>query len=101
MRTRIWGYEGIFPGPTIEARRGRAAVVTHTNCLGVPTVTHLHGGDDAPAIGWLPYRYRRSWRNTHLPVPTMLDGRRRSGITITAGVGPEEISTWVSPVFTC
>src|SRR5262245_49486994 len=23
MRTRIWGYNGIFPGPTIEARRGR------------------------------------------------------------------------------
>jgi spore coat protein A len=44
MRTRIWGYDGSFPGPTIEARRGRAAVVTHTNRLATPTVAHLHGG---------------------------------------------------------
>ena len=54
MRTRIWGYEGIFPGPTIEARRGRAAVVTHTNCLGVPTVTHLHGGMTRPQSDGFP-----------------------------------------------
>jgi spore coat protein A len=44
VRTEIWGYEGIFPGPTIVSRRGRAAVVTHTNRLPVPTVVHLHGG---------------------------------------------------------
>jgi spore coat protein A len=44
LRTRIWGYEGSFPGPTIEARRGRTAVVTYTNRLSVPTVLHLHGG---------------------------------------------------------
>src|SRR6476646_11481820 len=31
LRTRIWGYEGIFPGPTIKARRGRTAVVRQTN----------------------------------------------------------------------
>src|SRR5262245_39363744 len=44
IRTRMWGYDGSFPGPTIEARPGRATVVTHTNRLGVPTVVHLHGG---------------------------------------------------------
>jgi FtsP/CotA-like multicopper oxidase with cupredoxin domain len=44
IRTRIWGYDGVFPGPTIEARRGRTTVVTHTNRLGVSTVVHLHGG---------------------------------------------------------
>jgi len=44
IRTRIWGYNGSFPGPTIEARRGRTTVVTQTNQLGVPTVVHLHGG---------------------------------------------------------
>lgn len=43
-RTRIWGYNGIFPGPTIVSRRGRTAVVTHTNRLPLPTVVHLHGG---------------------------------------------------------
>jgi spore coat protein A, manganese oxidase len=54
MRTRIWGYDGIFPGPTIEARRGRVAVVTYTNRLGVPTVTHLHGGVTRPQSDGFP-----------------------------------------------
>jgi spore coat protein A, manganese oxidase len=43
-RTRIWGYEGMFPGPTIKARRGRTAVVRQTNRLLGETVVHLHGG---------------------------------------------------------
>lgn len=41
--TPVWGYEGRFPGPTIEARRGRPVAVTHHNELPVPTVVHLHG----------------------------------------------------------
>jgi spore coat protein A len=54
MRTPIWGYDGIFPGPTIEARRGRAVVVTHTNRLGIPTVAHLHGGVTRPQSDGFP-----------------------------------------------
>ncbi|WP_281848787.1 multicopper oxidase domain-containing protein [Dyella sp. GSA-30] len=42
--TRIWGYNGLFPGPTIRARRGVPAHVHHTNHLSTPTVVHLHGG---------------------------------------------------------
>jgi spore coat protein A, manganese oxidase len=41
--TTIWGYEGLFPGPTIRARRGRPVVVRHTNELSHHTVVHLHG----------------------------------------------------------
>jgi spore coat protein A len=55
MRTRIWGYDGIFPGPTIEARRGRAAVVTHTNRLGRPDHYPSAWRRDAPAVGWLSH----------------------------------------------
>jgi spore coat protein A len=44
IRTRIWGYDGMFPGPTIKARRGRQAVVRQTNRLRGETVVHLHGG---------------------------------------------------------
>src|SRR5215469_3893347 len=29
--TKIWGYEGMFPGPTIRVRRNRRAVVHFTN----------------------------------------------------------------------
>ncbi|HVV45629.1 MAG TPA: multicopper oxidase family protein [Bryobacteraceae bacterium] len=44
VRTNIWGYDGTFPGPTIEARSGRAALLTLRNSLPVPIVNHLHGG---------------------------------------------------------
>ncbi|HEX5114655.1 MAG TPA: multicopper oxidase family protein [Pseudonocardiaceae bacterium] len=42
--TPIWGYNGIFPGPTIVSRSGDPAVVHHRNALPVPVVAHLHGG---------------------------------------------------------
>ncbi|MUN36669.1 multicopper oxidase family protein [Actinomadura litoris] len=47
-RTPLWTYDGTFPGPTIEARRGRPVSITHRNELPVPTVVHLHGGRTAP-----------------------------------------------------
>ncbi|MFD4254719.1 multicopper oxidase family protein [Amycolatopsis thermoflava] len=48
LRTTVWGYDGIFPGPTIESRRGETTVVRHRNELGVPVVVHLHGGRTPP-----------------------------------------------------
>ncbi len=44
LTTTVWGYDGIFPGPTFRARTGRPLVVTVRNELPVPTSTHLHGG---------------------------------------------------------
>ncbi|WP_345637441.1 multicopper oxidase family protein [Rugosimonospora acidiphila] len=44
VNTTIWGYDGIFPGPTIVSRSGRRTVVRHFNELPVPTAAHLHGG---------------------------------------------------------
>jgi spore coat protein A, manganese oxidase len=54
MQTRIWGYNGSFPGPTIEAQCGRTTVVTFTNRLNVPTVAHLHGGVTRPGSDGFP-----------------------------------------------
>jgi spore coat protein A len=48
LKTEVWAYDGIFPGPTIESRRGRRTVVRHRNELPVPTVVHLHGGKTPP-----------------------------------------------------
>ncbi|UYM07598.1 multicopper oxidase family protein [Solicola gregarius] len=47
-RTTVWGYNGTFPGPTIESRSGRRTVVRHRNDLPVPTVVHLHGARTPP-----------------------------------------------------
>ena len=49
MRTRVLGYDGTFPGPTLVTRSGRQAVVTHRNDLSVPVAVHLHGGH-TPAV---------------------------------------------------
>jgi spore coat protein A len=48
LETELWAYDGILPGPTIEARRGRRTIVRHRNELPVPTVVHLHGGVTPP-----------------------------------------------------
>ena len=45
QRTRTWTFDGSFPGPTIEATRGREIVIRRRNALHVPTTTHLQGGE--------------------------------------------------------
>ncbi|MGH4026563.1 MAG: multicopper oxidase family protein [Pseudonocardiaceae bacterium] len=53
LRTPVLGYDGIFPGPTIETRRGEPVLIRHRNELPVPTVVHLHGGHTpAEHDGW-------------------------------------------------
>src|SRR5688572_23089617 len=42
--TPVYGYDGIYPGPTIRVRKGRTAVVRQTNALAFPQNVHLHGG---------------------------------------------------------
>ena len=54
LRSTIWGYDGRFPGPTLEVRSGRRVVVRQANELPVPTVTHLHGGHTPPESDGYP-----------------------------------------------
>jgi spore coat protein A len=53
-RTAILGYQGTFPGPTIETRRDRPVAVEHVNELDVPIVVHLHGGEVPAASDGFP-----------------------------------------------
>lgn len=64
-QTTIWGYNGIFPGPTIEARRGRPVTIRQRNELPVPVVTHLHGSITPPDSDGYP---------TDLILPVGMDG---------------------------
>ena len=41
--TKMWTYNGIFPGPTIEANVGDTLIVNFTNKLNTPTTVHWHG----------------------------------------------------------
>jgi len=54
LKTRVWGYNGIFPGPTIEATRGRCVTLRLRNSLSVPIVNHLHGGHTPPESDGYP-----------------------------------------------
>src|SRR5918995_7369867 len=66
LKTEVWGYDGIFPGPTVEARSGRNVEIRQWNELPVPVSTHLHGGNTPPeSDGYptdliLPNAHRRS-----------------------------------------
>jgi spore coat protein A, manganese oxidase len=52
--TRIWGYDGQFPGPTFRARRGRRVVIDQLNALPEAVSVHLHGGVTAPESDGFP-----------------------------------------------
>ncbi|WP_440766909.1 multicopper oxidase domain-containing protein [Natronorubrum sp. DTA7] len=52
--TTIWGYDGLFPGPTIEADSGREVVIEQQNELPVPVAVHLHGGVTPPESDGYP-----------------------------------------------
>ena len=53
-KTPILGYDGQFPGPTVESRSGRPTIVKHTNELDIPVVVHLHGGHTPPESDGFP-----------------------------------------------
>jgi spore coat protein A, manganese oxidase len=82
VRTPILGYDGIFPGPTFETRRGRPIVVRHRNELPVPTVVHLHGGHTAAEHdGWpldlvLPVGRSGGWTGHHGMLGAVTAGER-------------------------
>jgi spore coat protein A, manganese oxidase len=48
------GFDGRFPGPTIESRRGRPVIVRHRNALDHPISVHLHGGRTPAAHDGFP-----------------------------------------------
>jgi FtsP/CotA-like multicopper oxidase with cupredoxin domain len=54
LGTRIFGYEGTYPGPTFRVREGEPAIVRFRNNLPVPTVIHNHGGHQSGKVGGDP-----------------------------------------------
>ncbi|MEX0660095.1 MAG: S-layer homology domain-containing protein [Egibacteraceae bacterium] len=57
--TPVWAYDGLYPGPTIKARRDRTVVVTQVNELDVDASVHNHGAhvrpeDDGHPVDLIP-----------------------------------------------
>ncbi|TLZ62903.1 MAG: multicopper oxidase family protein [Methanobacteriota archaeon] len=42
--TVIWGYDGLYPGPTFRVNHNEPAIVRFSNGLSVNTIVHNHGG---------------------------------------------------------
>ena len=85
LQTRIIGFNGITPGPTIRARAGRQTVMSHYN--GLPATTlwntpgnctiHLHGGHVPASEDGYPTDYirpgmTRGYTYPNNQLPTML-----------------------------
>jgi len=83
VKTAIWGYNGIFPGPTINSRRASTSIVTHTNDLPVPTVVHLHGGRTPPDSDGYPidfvYPVDRASMTRHMSMDSSMVGDTTEG----------------------
>jgi spore coat protein A, manganese oxidase len=49
LKTEVWAYNGITPGPTIKQNKDRRSVVRFiNNSVGTPTSVHLHGMASLP-----------------------------------------------------
>ena len=107
-QTRIWGYNGTFPGPTFDVQQGRETVVRQANRLpqSHPTLgytpftsVHLHGSASLPQYdGYASdVTYPGSARTT-----TTRTSRTpaRSGTTTTACTTPRRTSPWAWPACT-
>jgi FtsP/CotA-like multicopper oxidase with cupredoxin domain len=73
VRTPIYGYDGIYPGPTFKARVGEPMVVRQWNDLPAEMSVHLHGGhnpahsDGYPNFYVLPGRARDYYYTNSVP----------------------------------
>jgi spore coat protein A, manganese oxidase len=71
--TEIWGYGGIWPGPTIRARSGRTAIVRQTNELPERVSTHLHGANTPPESDGHPNDYFESGQSREYVYPNQME----------------------------
>jgi len=65
--TKMWTYNGSFPGPTINANVGDTLIVNFTNKLDTPTTVHWHGVElpanmDGSSISQFPVQPNETFR---------------------------------------
>src|SRR5215212_2431555 len=90
LQTEIWGYDGIFPGPTLESRTGRMTIVRQRNEMPVPVSTHLHGGRTPPGSDGYP--------TDSIPPKNMAHGHSRSGHGSTGMDGSRHSKDYIYPL---
>src|SRR5919112_256846 len=73
-KTQIWGYNGIYPGPTFrQTQHGHYTVISQTNTLPASTSTHLHSSPTQPAHDGHPDD--QTWKaGAAVPAKSAFDG---------------------------
>mgnify|MGYP003575611073 CR=1 FL=1 len=92
MATKVWGYRGTYPGPTILAHKDVPVAITWNNKLlsGGEPLPHLLPID--PTVNWA-LKHRSDWQQLGVPVVTHLHG----GHTESASDGLPD--AWYTPDF--
>jgi spore coat protein A len=78
--TKVWGYNGLFPGPTIIARKNRTVTVRHINHLPINHSRHGTGTPHAAMGEMLPAIHLHG-----ADVPPESDGHPDDGIPFQGG----------------
>ena len=100
FQTPIYGYDGVYPGPTIRARKGREVVVRQNNTLPFESNVHLHGGYVPAAHDGHPMDVIAAGGSSTTTTRTIRT-RRRSGTTTTRTAARRRRSTTGCSRCTC
>ena len=96
-RTRMWTYDGTFPGPTIRRPAGEQTRVTFVHELGTKAgelTVHLHGGHNTSADDGQPGGLTASLpRSAYCDISTRL-GAAASGNDLLIGPGESRLYTY-------
>jgi spore coat protein A len=72
--TKVWGFDGAWPGPTIAATRGRPVLLRVRNGLDEPISVHNHGHTVAAASDGHPVDYVRPGAEKTYEYPNQQSG---------------------------
>ena len=94
FQTPIYGYDGIYPGPTIRARKGQAAIVRQRNRLALRLATSTcTAATSRPRSDGHPMDVIAPGASFDYSYPERAGRGVRSGTTITPTGGPRARST--------
>lgn len=81
-KTRVWGYNGSVPGPTLDVRRAEPFRIELTNKLPVATVLHMHGSHTSEQSDGYPTDLVQphGWNKAKVPYHSMTGMNHAEGM---------------------
>lgn len=100
FESRVYGYAGMVPGPTLKMRLGQPVVVRFENHLETELSIHLHGGhspshsDGFPTFYVLQGKARDYFYPNMLPLYHVLDGDKKPTGKYAVDLGESQSTMW-------